>query len=153
MLLRLVQELGAGATIHRLPPPPEEAHLHGKRHSRARDAAAVRHHYDVSNAFYRMVLGPTMTYSCAVFHDAADTLEQAQENKYELICRKLGLQPGMRLLDVGCGWGGMAMHGPPPRGQRGGRDHLAPPGRAGREAGGEAGLSGQWRSACRTTAR
>jgi cyclopropane-fatty-acyl-phospholipid synthase len=109
-MLRLVQELGGWRHVHRLPPPPEEAHLHGKRHSRARDAAAVRHHYDVSNAFYRMVLGPTMTYSCAVFHDAADTLEQAQENKHELICRKLGLQPGMRLLDVGCGWGGMAMH-------------------------------------------
>ncbi|HET8621270.1 MAG TPA: class I SAM-dependent methyltransferase, partial [Acidimicrobiales bacterium] len=109
-MLRLVQELGGWRHVHRLPPPPEEAHLHGKRHSRARDAAAVRHHYDVSNAFYRMVLGPTMTYSCAVFHDAADTLEQAQEAKYELICRKLGLQPGMRLLDVGCGWGGMAMH-------------------------------------------
>jgi len=109
-MLRLVQELGGWRKIRRLPPPPEEAHLHGRRHSRSRDAAAIRHHYDVSNEFYRMVLGPSMTYSCAVFRDPADTLEQAQENKYELICRKVGLEPGIRLLDVGCGWGGMAMH-------------------------------------------
>ena len=109
-MLRLMRELGGWRNVRRLPPPPEEAHLHGRRHSRSRDAAAIRHHYDVSNEFYRMVLGPSMTYSCAVFHDPADTLEQAQENKYELICRKLGLEPGMRLLDVGCGWGGMAMH-------------------------------------------
>ncbi len=93
-----------------LPAPPEEARLHGRRHSRERDAAAISHHYDVSNAFYRIVLGPSMTYSCAVW-DAPDvTLEAAQAAKYELICRKLGLRPGMRLLDVGCGWGGMVMH-------------------------------------------
>jgi cyclopropane-fatty-acyl-phospholipid synthase len=109
-MLRLVRELGGWHKIRRLEPPAEEAHLRGRRHSRARDAAAVRHHYDVSNVFYRMVLGPSLTYSCAVFHDPADTLEQAQENKYELVARKLGLQPGMRLLDVGCGWGGMVVH-------------------------------------------
>jgi cyclopropane-fatty-acyl-phospholipid synthase len=110
VLLRLVGELGGWREIRRPEPPAEEARLHGRRHSRQRDAAAIRHHYDVSNEFYRQVLGPSMTYSCAVFHDPSDALEQAQENKYELICRKLGLEPGMRLLDVGCGWGGMVMH-------------------------------------------
>jgi len=109
-LVRVVQEAGGWRKIRRLPPPPEEAHLHGRKHTQARDAAAISHHYDVSNAFYRMVLGPSLTYSCAVFHDPTDTLEQAQANKHELICRKLALEPGMRLLDVGCGWGGMVMH-------------------------------------------
>jgi cyclopropane-fatty-acyl-phospholipid synthase len=109
-LLRLVGELGGWRKVRRLAPPEVEARLHGRRHSRARDAAAISHHYDVSNAFYRLVLGPSLTYSCAVFHDPADSLEQAQANKYELICRKLGLEPGMRLLDVGCGWGGMVLH-------------------------------------------
>jgi cyclopropane-fatty-acyl-phospholipid synthase len=109
-LLRLVRELGGWREVRRLAPPEVEARLHGRRHSRARDAAAISHHYDVSNAFYRLVLGPSLTYSCAVFHDPADSLEQAQANKYELICRKLGLEPGMRLLDVGCGWGGMVLH-------------------------------------------
>jgi cyclopropane-fatty-acyl-phospholipid synthase len=110
VVVRLVKELGGWREVRRLEPPPEEARLHGRRHSKARDAAAISHHYDVSNAFYRLVLGPSMTYSCAVFHDPTDTLEAAQANKYELICRKLGLEPGMRLLDVGCGWGGMVMH-------------------------------------------
>jgi cyclopropane-fatty-acyl-phospholipid synthase len=109
-VLRLVDELGGWRQVRRLEPPPEEVRLHGRRHSRSRDAAAISHHYDVSNAFYRMVLGPSMTYSCAVWHDPGDTLEQAQANKHELISRKLGLEPGMRLLDVGCGWGGMVMH-------------------------------------------
>jgi cyclopropane-fatty-acyl-phospholipid synthase len=107
---RFVSQLGGWRQVHWVDPPPEEAHFHGRRHSKARDAAAVSHHYDVSNAFYRLVLGPSLTYSCAVFAHRDDTLEQAQSNKYELICRKLGLEPGMRLLDVGCGWGGMVMH-------------------------------------------
>jgi cyclopropane-fatty-acyl-phospholipid synthase len=110
VMLDLVRELGGWRAIRPIAPPPEEVRLHGRRHSRARDAAAISHHYDVSNEFYRLVLGPSLTYSCAVFHDPSDTLEQAQENKYELICRKLGLVPGMRLLDVGCGWGGMVIH-------------------------------------------
>jgi cyclopropane-fatty-acyl-phospholipid synthase len=110
VVMRLVKEIGGWREVHRVEPPAEEVRLRGRRHSKARDAAAVSHHYDVSNAFYRLVLGPSMTYSCAVWHDPTGTLEQAQANKYELICRKLGLEPGMRLLDVGCGWGGMVMH-------------------------------------------
>jgi cyclopropane-fatty-acyl-phospholipid synthase len=110
MMLRLVRELGGWREVRPLPPPDEEVRLRGRRHSKARDAAAISHHYDVSNAFYRLVLGPSLTYSCAVWHDPDDTLEAAQANKYELICRKLDLRPGMRLLDVGCGWGGMVMH-------------------------------------------
>jgi cyclopropane-fatty-acyl-phospholipid synthase len=109
-MYRLVQELGGWREIRPLPPPDEEVQLHGLRHSRARDKAAISHHYDVSNDFYRMVLGPSMTYSCAVFRSPDDTLEQAQAQKYELICQKLGLGEGDRLLDVGCGWGGMVLH-------------------------------------------
>ena len=83
---------------------------HGLRHGRRRDAEAVQHHYDVSNRFYEMLLGPSMTYTCAVYPHEEATLEEAQEEKYDLVCRKLGLRPGMRLLDVGCGWGGMVRH-------------------------------------------
>ena len=93
-----------------LQPPPEEARPRGWRHSKRRDAAVVTHHYDVSNTFYEIVLGPSMTYSCAVWERPGLTLEQAQTAKYELVARKLALRPGMRLLDVGCGWGGMALH-------------------------------------------
>jgi cyclopropane-fatty-acyl-phospholipid synthase len=93
-----------------LPPPPEEVRLHGFRHSKARDAQAIAHHYNVSNDFYRIVLGPSMTYSCAVWPTPEVGLEAAQANKHELVSIKLGLQPGMRLLDVGCGWGGMVLH-------------------------------------------
>lgn len=107
------------ASLHRLPPPPEEAQPAGRRHSRARDASSITHHYDVSNDFYRLVLGPSLTYSCAVFTSAVESLEDAQANKYELISRKLGLEPGMRLLDVGCGWGGMLLHAASHHGIRG----------------------------------
>ena len=93
-----------------LAPPAEEAQLHGRRHSRERDAAAIAHHYDVSNHFYRLVLGPSLTYSCAVFSEPLLTLEEAQAAKHELVCAKLGLEEGMRLLDVGCGWGSLLMH-------------------------------------------
>ncbi|HEX3393222.1 MAG TPA: cyclopropane-fatty-acyl-phospholipid synthase family protein [Acidimicrobiales bacterium] len=101
-----------GAIGRPLPAPPEEVLPVGWRHSVGRDRASVSHHYDVSNDFYRLVLGPSMTYSCARFADDDTTLEQAQEAKLELVCRKLGLheRPGMRLLDVGCGWGSMAIH-------------------------------------------
>src|SRR5437763_4605489 len=107
--LAVLKLLGA-AGLRRPTPPAEEARLHGRLHSKSRDAAAVAHHYDVSNEFYALVLGPTMTYSCGVWADRSITLDQAQEAKYEVVCSKLDLQPGMRLLDIGCGWGGMAMH-------------------------------------------
>jgi FAD/FMN-containing dehydrogenase len=80
------------------------------RHTKIRDARVISHHYDVSNRFYEMVLGPSMTYTCACYPRSDATLEEAQEHKYDLVARKLGLQPGMRLLDVGCGWGGMVRH-------------------------------------------
>ncbi|THA26060.1 class I SAM-dependent methyltransferase [Streptomyces sp. RKND-216] len=92
------------------PPPPEEARRRGGlRHTRRRDRAAVSHHYDVGNDFYALVLGPSMVYSCA-YWEPGGTLEGAQRAKLDLICRKLGLRPGMRLLDVGCGWGSLALH-------------------------------------------
>ena len=101
-----------GALGPPLPPPPEECRPPGRLHSPTRDAAVISHHYDVGNDFYRLVLGPSMTYSCARFVARDTTLEEAQAAKHELICRKLGLgrQPGARLLDVGCGWGSMAIH-------------------------------------------
>ena len=112
--LQVLGSLGREA-VHWVEPPPQEVgakrYLSGlRRHSRGRDALAIAHHYDVSNAFYRWVLGPSMAYTCAVYTSPEATLEQAQEEKFDLVCRKLALEPGMRLLDVGCGWGGMALH-------------------------------------------
>jgi cyclopropane-fatty-acyl-phospholipid synthase len=99
-----------------IPPPPQETPPRWRRvadgllHSKTRDAEAIHHHYDVSNTFYEWLLGPSMTYTCAVYPDVDATLEEAQENKYRLIFDKLALQPGDRLLDVGCGWGGMVRY-------------------------------------------
>ncbi|MDT0168925.1 class I SAM-dependent methyltransferase [Pseudarthrobacter sp. BRE9] len=127
LLLRTAVRLGA---IGPNPaPPPEEARIarKGRMHTRRRDSAAISHHYDVGNDFYALVLGPTMVYSCAVWPaDAAVAteatagggpdagkvagLDAAQEAKLDLVCRKLGLRPGMRVLDVGCGWGSFALH-------------------------------------------
>ncbi|MFJ3516256.1 MULTISPECIES: class I SAM-dependent methyltransferase [unclassified Streptomyces] len=92
-------------------PPAEEAASRrtGPRHSKVRDRRAVSHHYDVGNDFYKRVLGPSMVYSCA-YWSPGSTLEQAQRDKLDLVCRKLALRPGDRLLDVGCGWGSMALH-------------------------------------------
>ncbi len=92
------------------PAPPEEARLRGRRHTARRDAQAVTHHYDVGNDFYRLVLGPTMTYSCAYWAKPSYGLDDAQDAKHALVARKLGLRAGDRLLDVGCGWGAMALH-------------------------------------------
>ena len=114
-LLQIVRSLGLSNL--KPPPPPPEEHLpkwrrvmEGLRHSKTRDAEAIHHHYDVSNTFYEYVLGPSMTYTCAVFPTEDTSLEQAQFEKYDLVCRKLDLKPGDRLLDVGCGWGGMVRH-------------------------------------------
>ncbi|MDX1876204.1 class I SAM-dependent methyltransferase [Mycolicibacterium sp. 141076] len=115
VLANIVRSIGFE---HLLPiaPPPQEAlpkwrrMAEGLRHSRIRDAEAIHHHYDVSNAFYELVLGPSMTYTCACYPRPDATLEEAQENKYRLVFDKLRLQPGDRLLDVGCGWGGMVRY-------------------------------------------
>ncbi len=114
----MVQLLRALRITHLVPPPPPSQEVlprwrrivEGARHSKTRDAEAIHHHYDVSNRFYELVLGPSMTYTCACYPEAEASLEEAQAFKYDLVCRKLGLKPGMRLLDVGCGWGGMVRH-------------------------------------------
>ena len=114
--LRLLRELGGPKLLlPRIPPPPQEVRvsrrwLSGKRHSKQRDASAISHHYDVSNRFYEWVLGPSMAYTCACYPRPDASLEEAQAYKHDLVARKLGLRPGMRLLDVGCGWGGMVRH-------------------------------------------
>src|SRR5215472_191438 len=114
--LSLLAQLGGPRVLlRRVAPPPQEVRvnrrwLSGRRHSMGRDASAISHHYDVSNTFYEWVLGPSMAYTCACYPRADASLEQAQEYKFDLVARKIALRPGMRLLDVGCGWGGMVMH-------------------------------------------
>ncbi|MFF7123193.1 class I SAM-dependent methyltransferase [Streptomyces sp. NPDC016566] len=90
-------------------PPREEVRRRRHLHTRRSDKEAISHHYDVGNDFYAIVLGPSMVYSCAYWEDGG-TLESAQRDKLELVCAKLGLKEGQRLLDVGCGWGSMAVH-------------------------------------------
>lgn len=89
---------------------PWSATLHGRMHSAERDADAIRHHYDVSDDFYRLFLGDDMVYSCAFFPTGRESLDEAQRAKLELVCRKLNLQRGDRFLDVGCGWGALLVH-------------------------------------------
>jgi cyclopropane-fatty-acyl-phospholipid synthase len=115
--LKLLQSLGGPKVLlPRIPPPPQEVVptrrrlTVGRMHSKSRDASSISHHYDVSNRFYEWVLGPTMAYTCACYPTEDATLEAAQEYKFDLVARKIALKPGMRLLDVGCGWGGMVMH-------------------------------------------
>jgi cyclopropane fatty-acyl-phospholipid synthase-like methyltransferase len=115
VLANCVRSIGVENLLPVAPPPQETPPrwrrvADGLMHSKTRDAGAIHHHYDVSNAFYERVLGPSMTYTCAVFPSAGATLEEAQEYKYRLIFEKLRLQPGDRLLDVGCGWGGMVRY-------------------------------------------
>ncbi|MEV0673046.1 class I SAM-dependent methyltransferase [Mycobacterium sp. NPDC050441] len=115
VLANIVRSIGI-EHLKPIAPPPQEAlprwrrAVEGLRHSKTRDAEAIHHHYDVSNTFYEWVLGPSMTYTCACYPDADAGLEEAQDNKYRLVFEKLRLQPGDRLLDVGCGWGGMVRY-------------------------------------------
>jgi cyclopropane-fatty-acyl-phospholipid synthase len=90
--------------------PALELVLRGPRHTAERDAAAVRYHYDVGNEFFALFLDESMTYSCAIFSRGAQSLEEAQRTKLEMVASKLALEPGMRVLDVGCGWGSFAIH-------------------------------------------
>jgi cyclopropane-fatty-acyl-phospholipid synthase len=90
--------------------PASELRLRGERHSPGRDRRAVRYHYDAGNEFFALFLDRSMTYSCAYWQGGAKTLEEAQRDKLDLVCRKLALAPGERVLDVGCGWGSFALH-------------------------------------------
>ena len=115
VLAQIVRSIGI-EHLKPISPPPQEAlprwrrFAEGLRHSKTRDAEAIQHHYDVSNTFYEWVLGPSMTYTCACYPRPDASLEEAQENKYRLVFEKLRLKPGDRLLDVGCGWGGMVRY-------------------------------------------
>ncbi|MFE7544396.1 class I SAM-dependent methyltransferase [Streptomyces platensis] len=100
----------AGAPVPPTPPAEELRRRRGPLHTLRRDKEAISHHYDVGNDFYALVLGPSMVYSCAYWERPEATLEDAQRDKLDLICRKLGLREGQRLLDVGCGWGSMVLH-------------------------------------------
>jgi len=111
------KKLGLGYLLRQLPERPfpndrckHQARLSGDRHSMKRDCEAISFHYNVSNDFYALWLDKTMAYSCAYFHQPTDNLKTAQENKFDYICRKLGLRSGDRLLDIGCGWGGLILH-------------------------------------------
>ncbi len=111
------KKLSAARLLRGMPDPPKHsqarrgpAHLNGKQHSIDRDRAAVAYHYNVSNDFYRLWLDRNMVYSCAYFHTPDQTIDTAQQQKLDYICRKLRLRPGQRLLDIGCGWGGLAIH-------------------------------------------
>jgi cyclopropane-fatty-acyl-phospholipid synthase len=105
-----VAAVKAGA-LRRIPKVPAmELRPKGKRHSLMRDKRAVTHHYNLSNEYFSLFLGESMTYSCAIWSQGAQTLEEAQRTKLEIVCAKLALQPGERVLDVGCGWGSFAIH-------------------------------------------
>ncbi len=154
---RLLLAATRAAGLMRPPPRPAvELRPRGRRHSLARDARAVRHHYDVSAEFFALFLGESMTYSCAVFEDpSGDTepLEDAQERKLEMVCRKLALQPGERVLDVGCGWGSFPVHAATHHGARVVGITLSDPqARRARERAAAAGVSTASRSASPTTA-
>lgn len=109
-MLKIFNSMGGVRLLRRPALPEREAKISGRKHSKKRDAEAIAHHYDVGNDFYELVLGDSMTYTCALYEKPTTTLERAQFGKYDLVARKLGLGPGMRLLDIGCGWGGMVTH-------------------------------------------
>jgi cyclopropane-fatty-acyl-phospholipid synthase len=113
----IAKKVKLGYLLHRLPSASTEsaasdlsAHLRGEQHTPERDRDAIQFHYDVSNQFYSLWLDPWMAYSCAYFSHVDEGLATAQVNKFDHICRKLGLKPGDRLLDIGCGWGGLLIH-------------------------------------------
>ena len=112
--LTAAQKLRLGALLLGMPSTDgggnSTAEVRGRLHSKSRDRQAVGFHYDVSNEFYQLWLDSRMVYSCAYFESAADSIEKAQEQKLDYICRKLRLRPGERLLDIGCGWGGLIIH-------------------------------------------
>ncbi len=123
-VVNLLRSIGLSQMVPPAPPPQEHLPrwrrlVEGFRHSPERDGRVIQHHYDVSNRFYELVLGPSMTYTCALYATGSETLEEAQFAKYDLVARKLALQPGQRLLDVGCGWGGMVRHAAREYGVRG----------------------------------
>jgi cyclopropane-fatty-acyl-phospholipid synthase len=108
---RLALAAVQAAGLSKPPPrPPAELVPQGRRHSLTRDRRSVRHHYDLPPEFFALFLDASMTYSCAIFSRGATTLEEAQDAKLELVCTKLGLKQGERVLDVGCGWGSFALH-------------------------------------------
>jgi cyclopropane-fatty-acyl-phospholipid synthase len=112
-----------------MPPraPKGELRLKGHSHTKQRDSKAVRHHYDVSNEFFELFLDKSMTYSCAIFSRGAKTLEEAQFAKLDLVCKKLALKEGERVLDVGCGWGAFVIHAAREYGTRAVGITLSPP--------------------------
>ena len=115
-MIRIARSIGReNLTVPPVPaqevPPAWKRLANGmRRHSKERDSEVVSYHYDVSNRFYEWILGPSMTYTCACYEEPGSSLEDAQENKYRLVFDKLGLKPGDRLLDVGCGWAGMVRY-------------------------------------------
>jgi cyclopropane-fatty-acyl-phospholipid synthase len=108
-LLALPSPNGDGAAVRALRADARVAPA-GEKHEPSRDRAAISYHYDVGNAFYELWLDKRMVYSCAYFHRDDDTLDEAQEAKLDLVCRKLRLEPGDRFLDIGCGWGALVIH-------------------------------------------
>lgn len=118
-LLAAATRLGARGLLGSPRSLSVQARQAGARHSERRDRAAIRHHYDVSNRFYKLFLGPSMSYSCGVFATEEDSLELAQDRKHEVICQRLRLRADERMLDVGCGWGSLLLHAVRHHGVRG----------------------------------
>jgi cyclopropane-fatty-acyl-phospholipid synthase len=142
---RLALAAARASGLQRPPRPPKaELQPRGKRHSRERDERAVRHHYDLPPEFFELFLGPSLTYSCAIFSRGATTLDEAQETKLEMVATKLALEPGQRVLDIGCGWGSFAIHAAARHGVKVVGITLSPPqAERGQRRANELGLGGQ----------